>query len=160
MVKSLDDTVGRIMSELKSLELDEKTIVFFSSDNGHEPYYKNVKGQLPKYVWRSGNLAEISGIKPPTKKDGISYLPSLLGMPQSKVHDWIFIKSGGPMSKSALITREGYKLIRIKDNSFQLYNILTDPNEHHNIEKDHQDVVKEHIPIFKNQLNSERIDLR
>jgi len=48
MVKSLDDTVGMIMAELKKWDLDKKTIVFFCSDNGHETYYLNAKGHRPK----------------------------------------------------------------------------------------------------------------
>ncbi len=58
MVRSLDDTVGRIMQELKTQGLDEKTIVFFSSDNGHETYYQNEDGQLPKRLWRQRKLAD------------------------------------------------------------------------------------------------------
>jgi arylsulfatase A-like enzyme len=39
MVKLLDDNVGKIMSELRSLGLEENTIVIFTSDCGHEIYY-------------------------------------------------------------------------------------------------------------------------
>ncbi len=39
MVIMLDDHVGKIMAELKQLGLDKNTIVFFTSDNGHEIYY-------------------------------------------------------------------------------------------------------------------------
>jgi len=39
MVKMLDDNVGIIMDELKKLGLDKKTMVIFTSDNGHEIYY-------------------------------------------------------------------------------------------------------------------------
>lgn len=39
MVRLLDDHVGLIMTELKRLGLDENTVVFFTSDNGHELYY-------------------------------------------------------------------------------------------------------------------------
>ncbi len=45
MMRMLDDHVGLIMDELKKLGLDEKTIVFFTSDNGHELYY----GPKPSY---------------------------------------------------------------------------------------------------------------
>lgn len=45
MVKMLDDHVGLIMAELKRLQIDENTIVFFCSDNGHELYY----GPKPSY---------------------------------------------------------------------------------------------------------------
>lgn len=34
MLESMDDGVGRIMEKLKALDLDEKTIVVFTSDNG------------------------------------------------------------------------------------------------------------------------------
>lgn len=231
MVKSLDDTVGSLMAELKELGIDKKTIVFFSSDNGHETYYQNSKGQLPKGVWRSGKLAdgsranltdkkwrtstegdifnggggrvglkwcafqggvncpmivrwpgkikpgskssllsshydfmptlaEITGSAMPRKKDGISYLSTLLGKKQRKKHDWIFIQSGGPMARSAMITRSGWKLIQLKDGTFQLYNILTDPGEHKDMAHKHPKIVNKLIPIFKKQLNSKRPDLQ
>ncbi|WDE98170.1 sulfatase-like hydrolase/transferase [Lentisphaera profundi] len=48
MVKMLDDHVGVIMDELKALNLDDKTLVIFTSDNGHETYYMNRNRQLPK----------------------------------------------------------------------------------------------------------------
>ena len=49
MVKMLDDHVGLIMDELKTLGIDDNTIVIFTSDNGHELYYgpkSNYKKQL------------------------------------------------------------------------------------------------------------------
>lgn len=39
MVKMLDDNVGQIMAHLKNLDIDENTLVIFTSDNGHEIYY-------------------------------------------------------------------------------------------------------------------------
>lgn len=39
MVKMLDDHVGLILQALDSLQLQERTLVIFSSDNGHEIYY-------------------------------------------------------------------------------------------------------------------------
>ncbi|VGO18822.1 Arylsulfatase [Pontiella sulfatireligans] len=41
MVKMLDDHVGLIMAELKKQGLDDKTLVFFASDNGHATYYNH-----------------------------------------------------------------------------------------------------------------------
>jgi arylsulfatase A-like enzyme len=40
MVKLLDKQVGAILSEIKTLGLEENTIVVFSSDCGHEIYYQ------------------------------------------------------------------------------------------------------------------------
>jgi len=48
MVKMLDDHVGLILKELKNQGLEENTIIFFTSDNGHETYYQNKAGKLPK----------------------------------------------------------------------------------------------------------------
>jgi arylsulfatase A-like enzyme len=39
MVRMLDDHVGLIMGKLKDLNIDENTLVIFTSDNGHEIYY-------------------------------------------------------------------------------------------------------------------------
>jgi arylsulfatase A-like enzyme len=39
MVKRLDDDVGRILDELKKQNIDDNTLVIFTSDNGHEIYY-------------------------------------------------------------------------------------------------------------------------
>ncbi|MCP5537874.1 MAG: arylsulfatase [Akkermansiaceae bacterium] len=39
MVKLLDDHVGLIMARLKKLGLDDKTMIAFTSDNGHALYY-------------------------------------------------------------------------------------------------------------------------
>lgn len=47
MVKLLDDNVGLIMQQLKSLNIDNNTIVIFTSDNGHEIYYE-MEGRVHK----------------------------------------------------------------------------------------------------------------
>lgn len=47
MVKMLDDNVGEILNALKKLNLEENTIVIFTSDNGHEIYYAQ-KGRIHK----------------------------------------------------------------------------------------------------------------
>lgn len=47
MVIMLDEHVGRIMQELKNLQIDDRTIVIFTSDNGHEIYYAQ-EGRIHK----------------------------------------------------------------------------------------------------------------
>lgn len=70
MVKMLDDHVGLIMQELKTLGIDEKTMVIFTSDNGHELYYgpkgnrfkKLADGQqanLTDKKWRTSNGGDV-----------------------------------------------------------------------------------------------------
>ncbi len=53
MITRLDRDVGRIMSLLKELGIDDNTIVFFTSDNGPEP---PVHGFDPKFFNSSGSL--------------------------------------------------------------------------------------------------------
>lgn len=52
MITRLDSDVGRLMQRLKDLGLDEKTVVFFSSDNG--PHREG--GADPKFFHSSGPL--------------------------------------------------------------------------------------------------------
>jgi arylsulfatase A-like enzyme len=49
MVTRMDSDVGRIMALLKELEIDEQTIVFFTSDNGAEIYYFRPAGLVTEY---------------------------------------------------------------------------------------------------------------
>jgi len=58
MVTRMDRSVGRIMQKLKDLNLDEKTIVFFSSDNG--PTH-NVGGADSTFFESAGNLRGLKG---------------------------------------------------------------------------------------------------
>jgi arylsulfatase A-like enzyme len=44
MVSRLDKQIGELMEQLKFLELEENTLVIFTSDNGHE--YDNVKNEF------------------------------------------------------------------------------------------------------------------
>ena len=71
MIKMLDDHVGLIMKELQELGLDEKTVVLFTADNGHEMYYGpkssyrdgvNAKGEptnLTDNKWRTSEAGDI-----------------------------------------------------------------------------------------------------
>lgn len=85
MIKMLDDHVGLIMQELKSQGLDDKTVVMFTADNGHEMYYGpkpsyreqiNAKGErtnLTHNKWRtseSGDIFDGSGGRAGLKRSG------------------------------------------------------------------------------------------
>ncbi|MFC2132418.1 arylsulfatase [Bacteroidota bacterium] len=50
MVKMLDDNVGQILQKLKELDIDDNTIVIFTSDNGHEIYYAQKDRILKPYT--------------------------------------------------------------------------------------------------------------
>ncbi|MDR3309707.1 MAG: sulfatase-like hydrolase/transferase, partial [Tannerella sp.] len=49
MVKLLDDHVGLIMAELRTLGIDNNTIIIFTSDNGHEISYQQQGRFEPPY---------------------------------------------------------------------------------------------------------------
>ncbi len=228
MVKMLDDHVGLIMKELKTLGIDNNTIVVFTSDNGHELYY-GPKPEFKKQVlpngdpanltdkkWRTrehgdvfdgaggraglkrnayqggmqcplivrwpGNvaagtesgilsshydflptLAEIVGAQTPAGKDGISYLPTLLGQPQESLHDFVFINNQfDKMGSRALIMQDGFKLVEAnrKQGVFQLYNIKEDNEERSDLAADYPDKVQRLIQILKRETNSARPDLQ
>ena len=59
MVSRLDRSVGRILDELKSLELEENTLVIFTSDNGPAP--ENVGGADSKFFESAGPFRGLKG---------------------------------------------------------------------------------------------------
>lgn len=59
MVTRLDRSVGRILDELKALELEENTLVIFTSDNGPAPI--NVGGSDSKFFESAGPLRGLKG---------------------------------------------------------------------------------------------------
>jgi arylsulfatase len=59
MITRLDRSVGRILDELKTLELDQNTLVLFTSDNGPAP--ENVGGADSKFFDSAGPLRGLKG---------------------------------------------------------------------------------------------------
>ncbi|MGJ8683630.1 MAG: sulfatase [Nonlabens sp.] len=93
MIKSLDDSLGQLMEALKTLELEDDTIVVFTSDNGHyktesnifnQPY-QGVKGQTLEggirvpYIFKWKNKIEAGSVS----KEPIIHVdlyPTILGL--------------------------------------------------------------------------------
>jgi len=204
MILRLDQTVGLILEEVERLGIDDRTMIVFSSDNGHEVYalqqgrttgrqqnlngqpfdniktkfYSNLGGDifngnggmagLKWSSWEGGTripylvrlpgviepdsvsdhmlanydfmstLADLIGVEMPAEKDGISFLPTLLGQSQPQ-HDFIVYASGqGP----ALVTADGWKLRSINQAEiFQLYDLKADYREENDLATDHPDWV-------------------
>lgn len=92
MVTRLDQEVGNLMAELKKLNLDDKTIVFFTSDNGphaeggYDPSYFHSSGGLrgKKRDLYEGGIREPMIVRwpghtrPGTTSDFVGYLPDFL----------------------------------------------------------------------------------
>lgn len=49
-MRELDSAVGKILASLKSLKIDNNTLVFFSSDNGGATYAKQ-NGTFPIFLF-------------------------------------------------------------------------------------------------------------
>lgn len=228
MVKMLDDHVGLIMAELKTQGLDENTIVFFTSDNGHELYYgpkpsyhaqtlpNGEKANLTDMKWRTSEagdvfdgaggraglkrsgyqggmqcpmiarwpgriapgtetnhlsahydfmatLAELVGTGTPAGKDSVSYLPTLLGRPQVREHEYVVVNNlFDRMGSSALLARDGWKLIEIdrKKDHYQLYNIHNDNEERFEISSKYPEIVSRMKKVLFTEINSARPDLK
>lgn len=226
MIKMLDDHVGLIMQELKRQGLDEKTVVIFTSDNGHELYYgpkktfpqrgpDNKKRNLTDHKWRTSECGDVfdgaggraglkraayqggmqcplivrwpGRIKPQTEsnllsahydfmatladllqvdlpkgKDSISYLPTLLGQPQTKEHPYVIVNNGfARMGRTALIGSDGWKLVEIdrEKDEFQLYQISKDNEERHDLAAQHPERVAALKEILLREIDSIRPDL-
>lgn len=191
MISRMDGDVGRLMALLKELGIDEKTVVFFTSDNGphqeggHKHEFFDSNGPLAGYKrsmhdggirvpliarW-PGKIApgqvsdhpsafwdflptacEIAGIEPESKRDGISYLPTLLAAntPQKK-HEYLYWASSE--GNTAVGVRYGkWKLVKYRpskkkgqvivgEEDWRLYDLSVDIGESNNIASDHPDLV-------------------
>ena len=107
-------------------------------------------------------LAEIVGSQPPSGKDGISYLPTLLGKTQEQTHDYVVVNNlRREMGSAALITKAGWKLIEIdrEADKYQLYHVLEDNEERHNLESSRPEIVARLKTILLSELDSPRPDL-
>ncbi|MEP2308099.1 MAG: arylsulfatase, partial [Rhodopirellula bahusiensis] len=107
-------------------------------------------------------LADLVGEDKPNGKDGISYLPTLLGQKQPEKHDFVVINNRfNAMGSRALITGEGLKLVEAdrKQGVFQLYDISTDNEERTNLASGYPEKVEELKQILMREIDSPRPDL-
>jgi len=90
---------------------------------------------------------ELIGDYPPTKIDGLSMLPTLLGQPQKqKKHKYLYWELRGQQA-----VRIGkWKGLRLKpDRKIQLYNLEQDISESNDVADEYPDIVAEVAEIFK-----------
>ena len=226
MVKMLDDHVGLIMKELKTLGLDKNTLVAFTSDNGHELYYgpkadyqkqrlaNGKKANLTDKKWRSSEqgdvfdggagraglkrsgyqggmqcpmivrwpghiapgsttghlsahydfmatLGDLLNVDLPAGKDSLSYLPSLLGQVQEQTHDYVVVNNRFErMGRSALIGKDGWKLVEIGKGRYQLFNLTEDNDERVDLAVKHPERVETMKKVLKAEQRAPRPDLK
>jgi arylsulfatase A-like enzyme len=185
MVSRMDRDVGRVLDMLRELGIDERTIVFFTSDNGaarrwegmfdssgplrghkSEVYEGGIR--VPMVVRHPGKVpagktsyspwyfadflptaAEIAGVDPPDKIDGVSVLRSLHGGKQvleDRKMYWEF-----PGQKFCRAVRwNHWKAVRLgQDSLVELYDLSKDVGEQNNVAGEHPDVVADMEAFMK-----------
>ncbi len=187
MITRFDADVGRVMQALAERGIDERTIVFVTSDNGPhreggaDPKFFNSSGPLrgikrsltdggirvPMIVRWPGKIeanttsdepwsfqdflptaAELAGVDPPPGIDGISMVPTLVGRPQPE-HEYLYWEFHERGFKQAV--RMGpWKGIRTKQGKpLELYDVVADIGEQHNVADRHPAVVAKIESILK-----------
>jgi len=108
-------------------------------------------------------LADLVGGETPAGKDSISYLPTLLGKPQTEMHEYVMVNNRfARVGSSALITRDGLKLVEAdrKKGLFQLFNIVDDNEERTDLASQFPEQVERLKQILKRETGSQRPDLK
>ena len=169
-VEEVDDSVGRVLQTLKDLQLDQNTLVIFTSDNGAAsgmssgplrggkggPKYEGHM-RVPTLAWWPGTIPAGSI----SKEIGVTtdLLPSLAELTGSKVPDDRII-DGKDISDVLLgkkdaqsphqlhyyenegIRRGDWKLVK-KGSRSELYDLSKDPGERKDLSRNHPELVKE-----------------
>ena len=98
--------------------------------------------------------AELAGAPLPENSDGLSYAPTLLGQGEQPLHEylyWEFPARGGRVA----IRRGNWKGIRYNasqdpDSPLELYHLIEDPTEQHNVAADHPELVAHLNALMRN----------
>lgn len=134
---AVDDQIGRMMRTLKELDLEQDTIILFSSDHGdmlgshglrlkRKPWEESIRipgilryprkvkaGQRVTapftHVDFAPTLLSLCGVKPPSHMQGTNFAPLILGQ-NMKVPDSAFFQIFGPFQGDG--TEEGWRGVR------------------------------------------------
>jgi len=102
-------------------------------------------GAVSEQVWAFWDFlptaAEIAGVKPPEGIDGISMLPTLLGLRQTNQHEFLYWEFHEKGSKQA-VRMGDWKGIRLEPGApLELYNLKTDLAEKENVADKNPEIV-------------------
>jgi arylsulfatase A-like enzyme len=97
--------------------------------------------------------AELAGIASPQGIDGISFVPTLLGMKGQKQHNYLYWEFYEQRGKQA-VRKGNWKAVRLNvrrnpDGPLELYNLARDIAETTNVADKHPDIVAEMAAIMK-----------
>lgn len=149
----MDDQVGRVINELERLGLRDSTAIVFTSDHGyhlgeHTFWQKSTMheevSRVPLIVSAPGfsagrsdsfaelmdiypTCSELAGLEIPDSVQGKSLVP-ILKNPQAKVRDAVLTLDSGFGLRS-----ERWTLLKYNDGSEELYDMLNDPAQFHNL---------------------------
>lgn len=162
MVESVDNSVGEIINTIKELDLDENTLVIFTSDNGGYIHYKHLfenisnngplRGQkaevyegahrVPFIAWWPGKVQ--GGVKSDETTMTMDLYPTFSKMvnaslPSEKEIDGVKLNSllfeNKPLTERILFWKMGNE-IAVRKGSWKLVKIANQPTELYNLDSD------------------------
>jgi arylsulfatase A-like enzyme len=93
--------------------------------------------------------AELAGVKAPEKIDGLSFLPTLLGQPQTNRHDFLYWEFHERGFQQASRMGEWKALRPQAGEPLELYNLKSDLGEKHNVAEQNPKIVAKFDDFFK-----------
>lgn len=174
MMLAMDRACGKIVDQLKALDLLENTLIVFTNDNGgptdanassnyplsgvkathleggiRVPAIVAWPGQLPSYAVYEQPLSTLdllptfvkAGGGDPTAidgLDGVDLIPYLRGENDDQPHEALYWK----IETRAAIRQGDWKLLRFFDRPAELFNVVEDPAEQHNLAADNAERVQ------------------
>lgn len=102
-------------------------------------------GTVSDQVWAFWDVlptfAEIARLRPPEKIDGISFLPTLLGKPQTNHHDFLYWEFHERGFHQAVRWGEWKGIRHGIEGKLELYDLKSDPGEKADVAEKHPDMV-------------------
>jgi len=192
MVTRIDDEVGKLLDLLVELGIDDNTLIFFTSDNGHidgpsgpdgvtageffsnssptrgmkggihngsfhvpsiARWHRHIEpGQVSDLIWAFWDflptVADIIGVPVPGNTDGISILPTLLGMhDKQQQHDFLYWE----IHRQQAVRMGDWYGVKNRDGKLELYNLITNPAQDNDIAALHPEIVQKIADIIQSQ---------
>ena len=112
---------------------------------------------LPCAAWDLlPTLAEAAHTSAPKNIDGISFLPTLIGAPQTNKHEFLYWELHDHGFKQAMRLGD-WKAVRSgSDGSFELYNLKNDPGEKTDVADKNPDVIAKIAGLLKDARTDDR----
>ncbi|HYD55729.1 MAG TPA: choline-sulfatase [Burkholderiales bacterium] len=163
MVSYVDDQLGRLLRVLREMELEERTIVVFTSDHGdmlgerglwykwmhfedavRVPLVVSVPGQKPSRIEAPVSLLDLmptvvdaagAPFDRVSEMEGISLLPAIRGEAALPAERPVFgeMTADGTTAPALMVRRGDWKYIACEGDPPQLYNLREDPAELRNL---------------------------